>query len=289
MAVGYGHVYVAQRRLRRQGRADREGARRGRGVPGPSLVIAYSPCIAHGYDLEHGLDQQKLAVDSGYWPLYRFDPRRTPRARTRSSSTRRRRRSTSASSSATRRGSGWSSSRTRTVSGRCIERGQADIKQTVRRVRGVGQARRDAGADALALPERVDMDLATTYLGLPLAHPLITGASPLVDDLDLVRRLEDAGAAAITMHSLFEEQLAVDAGRHLARDSKVTPTPRRGRVVLSAARRLRARARPVSRADPAHQGRGGRAGHRVAQRRDRPRVDRLRQGASSRPAPTPSS
>ena len=55
------------------------------------------------------------------------------------------------------------------------------------------------------------MDLATTYLGLPLAHPLITGASPLVDHMDLVRRLEDAGAAAITMHSLFEEQLAMDA------------------------------------------------------------------------------
>lgn len=52
------------------------------------------------------------------------------------------------------------------------------------------------------------MDLSTTYLGLPLAHPLVTGASPLVDDLDMVRRLEDAGAAAITMHSLFEEQIA---------------------------------------------------------------------------------
>jgi dihydroorotate dehydrogenase (fumarate) len=51
------------------------------------------------------------------------------------------------------------------------------------------------------------MDLSTTYLGLTLAHPLITGASPLVDDLDVVRRLEDAGAAAITMHSLFEEQI----------------------------------------------------------------------------------
>jgi dihydroorotate dehydrogenase (fumarate) len=54
------------------------------------------------------------------------------------------------------------------------------------------------------------MDLSTTYLGLSLPHPLITGASPLVDHMDLVRRLEDAGAAAITMHSLFEEQLALD-------------------------------------------------------------------------------
>lgn len=51
------------------------------------------------------------------------------------------------------------------------------------------------------------MDLRTTYLGLDLPHPLICGASPLVDDLDAVRRVEAAGAAAIVMHSLFEEQI----------------------------------------------------------------------------------
>ena len=51
------------------------------------------------------------------------------------------------------------------------------------------------------------MDLSTTYLGFTLPHPLMPGASPLVDDLDTVRRLEDAGAAAIVMHSLFEEQI----------------------------------------------------------------------------------
>ena len=52
------------------------------------------------------------------------------------------------------------------------------------------------------------MRLNTTYLGLKLHSPLVVGASPLVDDLDTVRRLEDAGAAAIVMHSLFEEQVA---------------------------------------------------------------------------------
>jgi dihydroorotate dehydrogenase (fumarate) len=57
------------------------------------------------------------------------------------------------------------------------------------------------------------MDLSTTYLGFDLPHPFMPGASPLVDDLDTVRRLEDAGAAAIVMHSLFEEQLV---GEHLA-------------------------------------------------------------------------
>lgn len=62
------------------------------------------------------------------------------------------------------------------------------------------------------------MDLSTTYLGLRLPHPLMPGASPLVDDLDMVRRLEDAGAAAIVMHSLFEEQIL---GEQLAWDDFV--------------------------------------------------------------------
>jgi dihydroorotate dehydrogenase (fumarate) len=51
------------------------------------------------------------------------------------------------------------------------------------------------------------MNLSTTYMGFQLPHPLVPGASPLVDDLDTVRRLEDAGAPMIVMHSLFEEQV----------------------------------------------------------------------------------
>jgi dihydroorotate dehydrogenase (fumarate) len=58
------------------------------------------------------------------------------------------------------------------------------------------------------------IELSTLYLGLRLAHPIVCGASPIVDDLDFVRRVEDAGAAAIVMHSLFEEQIA---GEELAR------------------------------------------------------------------------
>jgi dihydroorotate dehydrogenase (fumarate) len=59
------------------------------------------------------------------------------------------------------------------------------------------------------------MDLSTTYLGLSLPHPLMPGASPLVDDLGMVKRLEDAGAAAIVMHSLFEEQITAERARTL--------------------------------------------------------------------------
>jgi len=51
------------------------------------------------------------------------------------------------------------------------------------------------------------MDLSTTYLGLRLSHPLVPGASPLTEELDTIRQLEDAGAAAVVLRSLFEEQI----------------------------------------------------------------------------------
>ncbi len=54
------------------------------------------------------------------------------------------------------------------------------------------------------------MDLSTRYMGFDLPHPLMPGASPLVDNLDHVRRLEDAGASMIVLHSLFQEQIALE-------------------------------------------------------------------------------
>ena len=51
------------------------------------------------------------------------------------------------------------------------------------------------------------MNLSTSYMGFQLPHPLIPGASPMSDDLDTIRKLEDAGAPMIIMHSIFEEQL----------------------------------------------------------------------------------
>jgi len=55
------------------------------------------------------------------------------------------------------------------------------------------------------------MDLATTYLGLKLKHPLIASASPLTGEFDNLRRLEDVGAAAIVLPSIFEEQIEYEA------------------------------------------------------------------------------
>ena len=75
------------------------------------------------------------------------------------------------------------------------------------------------------------MNLVTTYLGLRLAHPFIAGASPLARDLDHARRLEDGGAAAIVLHSLFEEQITMQES---GRIHEMDPSERRFADVLSA-------------------------------------------------------
>jgi pyruvate-ferredoxin/flavodoxin oxidoreductase len=76
LAMSYGYVYVAQIAMGAKDTQTVKAFLEAESYAGPSLIIAYSHCIAHGYNLVNGLDQQKLAVDCGYWPLYRFDPRR---------------------------------------------------------------------------------------------------------------------------------------------------------------------------------------------------------------------
>ncbi len=74
MAMMYGNVYVARVAF---GANDAQAIRaiaEAEAYKGPSLIIAYSHCINHGYDLVHGLEQQKLAVQSGHWPLFRYNP-----------------------------------------------------------------------------------------------------------------------------------------------------------------------------------------------------------------------
>ena len=75
-AMMYGHVYVARVAMGAKDAHTVKAFLEAESYPGPSLIIAYSHCIAHGYDLQMGAEQQRLAVDSGVWPLYRFDPRR---------------------------------------------------------------------------------------------------------------------------------------------------------------------------------------------------------------------
>jgi pyruvate-ferredoxin/flavodoxin oxidoreductase len=73
-AVSYGSVYVAQVALGGNDSHVVKAFQEAEAHDGPSIIIAYSSCIAHGYDLVHGLEQQKLAVQSGYWPLMRYNP-----------------------------------------------------------------------------------------------------------------------------------------------------------------------------------------------------------------------
>ncbi len=76
LAMSYGYVYVARVAMGANDQHTLKAFLEAESYPGPSLIIAYSHCIAHGYDMAKGLEQQKLAVQSGYWPLYRYDPRR---------------------------------------------------------------------------------------------------------------------------------------------------------------------------------------------------------------------
>jgi len=76
MAMSYGHAYVASVAFGARDSHTVQAFLEAESYNGPSLIIAYSPCIAHGYDLRYGAEQQKLAVNSGIWPLYRYDPRR---------------------------------------------------------------------------------------------------------------------------------------------------------------------------------------------------------------------
>ncbi|BAE50794.1 pyruvate:ferredoxin (flavodoxin) oxidoreductase [Paramagnetospirillum magneticum] len=76
MAMAYEDVYVANVAFGSKDVQTMRAFQDAVSYPGVSLIVAYSHCIAHGYDLAHGLDQQKMAVEAGYWPLYRWDPRK---------------------------------------------------------------------------------------------------------------------------------------------------------------------------------------------------------------------
>jgi pyruvate-ferredoxin/flavodoxin oxidoreductase len=73
-AVAYGYVYVARVALGSNDSHTVKAFQEAEAWDGPAIIIAYSHCIAHGYDLTQGLDHQKAAVNSGYWPLMRYNP-----------------------------------------------------------------------------------------------------------------------------------------------------------------------------------------------------------------------
>jgi pyruvate-ferredoxin/flavodoxin oxidoreductase len=72
--MSYGYVYVAQVAMGANDSQTIRAFQEAEAYDGPSIIIAYSHCIAHGIDMAKGMNQQKLAVDSGHWILYRYNP-----------------------------------------------------------------------------------------------------------------------------------------------------------------------------------------------------------------------
>jgi hypothetical protein len=291
LAMTYGHVYVARVAFGRQGRADRPRLPGGRGLPRPVADHRLQPL--HRPRLRHGPrpEQQRLAVESGVWPLYRFDPRRlatgeAPLKLDSSGADQGR----CATTCATRAASAWSSSRTRSAT-RAPGRGRARRRRSPDDLRAA--RRPDLNAPDVTEPgkEKPDpMDLST-HLPRPRseAHPLMPGASPLVDDLDMVRRLEDAGASAIVMHSLFEEQVEREQlAAHRTSTRTPTPTPRPSSYFPRLERLPLGPDAYLEQIRQASRGGEG-AGDRLAQRRDPDGGWLATPGSSRRPARTRSS
>ena len=99
------------------------------------------------------------------------------------------------------------------------------------------------------------MDLRTSYLGMTLGHPFVAGASPFGYQLDTIKRLEDAGCAAVVLHSLFEEQITDVQAGHIAHVDVFEDGFHETLVGVSVAARVPVRARRIRRARAARRSR----------------------------------
>ena len=179
-AIAYGNVYVAKVAMGADPQQTLQAFREAEAYDGPSLVIAYSQCIAHGIDMRLGMDQQYRAVASGHWPLLRYDPvlrcrREEPvpaRFAPTANPTRRLRLPGTALPLAGQLRSGRSRAAAR--SGRTGDRTALEC------LRGDGFPR------SRTLPPRRPqgalMDLSTRYLGLDVAQPAGRVGVPAVED-----------------------------------------------------------------------------------------------------------
>ena len=192
-AIAYGSVYVARVAMGADPQQTLQAFREAEAYDGPSIVIAYSHCIAHGIEMRYGLDQQYRAVASGHWPLLRYDPARARH-------------------------------RTHTVPAGFPPTADCPDRLSLPRAalsgtgqlpprRGRAAARAGAGVDRSALenlrrhglsrsastfrptPARTVDGPVHPLPGLTLRNPLVAAASPLSRTVDGVRRLADAGSA----------------------------------------------------------------------------------------------
>ena len=228
IARSYGNVYVAQVSMGANDLQTTKALLEADAWPGPSLVIAYSTCIAHGIDMSKSMSHQKDAVKSGYWPLYRFHPSEIesghpfkldssapidPDRRLRGDRDALRR--PPADASRARRGARGAGP------GRC--RRALALLPAARRHRTHGPPRpstrprhRAGRRERCGLPLRrrggrgMTVDLRTRYLGLELRSPIVASAAPHNGEPAMARRLEAAGVGAIVLPSLFEEEILAE-------------------------------------------------------------------------------
>ena len=241
IAMTYGNIYVASVAMGAKDEQTLKAFVEAESYPGPSLIIAYSHCIAHGIALDMGVGarQQKLAVDSGQWLLYRYDPRRAERGENPLQLD-----SPAAKSKvqdfmlSENRFKMLTKSKPEDAK-KFFAQAQADAdrrwkfyqfmaaRDTETRRRRPPRRNRPPPWKPIAINRnQISMDLTTTYLGLKLRSPLVPAASPLSEDIDNIKHMEDAGAAAVVLYSLFEEQLRQDrlnCTRAWSKARKVSP------------------------------------------------------------------
>ena len=221
-AMSYGDVYVAKVAL---GASDIQTVKaflEAEAWPGVSLIIAYSTCIAHGFDMSQSMTQQKLAVQSGHWPLYRYRPARRARPANRSASTAPRRRCRTRTSPGSEARFAMLQRSDPDRSALLVDLAQSDVTARWRYYEQLaGVERTSPGARRREHPRRrrgrvmngpgCVPDLSTTYLGMRLHSPIVASAGPLTGDPACWQALEAAGAGAIVLPSLFEEEIEREA------------------------------------------------------------------------------
>ena len=211
IAVDYGNVYVAQVAMGANPLQTLKAFQEAESYPGPSLILAYSHCIAHGCEMSTAMGHQKEAAASGYWPLYRYDPRlagegkhpfhldsRKPTIPLKEFALKEARYAMLA------RANPEQSERLLALAQRDVDERWRFYEQMAGVERSVPDRMEPGGGEVMGV------DLRTRYLGLELKNPLVVSACPLSGKVDMLRRLEAAGAAAAVLPSLFEEQIVHD-------------------------------------------------------------------------------
>ena len=223
-AVAYGSVYVARVAMGSSDMQTVKAFQEAEAYNGPALIMAYSHCIAHGYDLTYGMEQQKSAVLSGYWPLMRYNP--TLRAEGKNPF-----QLDSKAPSIPLKQYAYHEARYTMlarsqpeVAKHLLQEAQDDVERTWRVYSGRAAMAGRSETPHIAPPEKEGevaplgcgrrrrmIDLSTEYLGLKLKSPLVVSSSPLTESPENIQRLEEAGAAAVVLPSIFEEQLTLES------------------------------------------------------------------------------